>query len=166
MPYDPAAHHRRSIRLPGYDYSQPGWYFITACATRKRPVFGLLDGTGVTLNICGAFVRDAWLALPKRFAHVATGDYIVMPDHFHGLLQLLPRDADAEPCEPLGKIVAYFEYNTTSAINSWRAERHGAAPAQVWQRNFYEHIVRDEQEHEAFRFYMAENPRRAQLAQE
>ena len=165
MAFDPRRHRRRSTRLSGYDYSQPNVYSVTVCAARRGNCFGRLDGPRVALNWCGVLVRDSWLALPERFTHVALDRFVVMPDHFHGLLEFGPIQGSA-PREPLGKVMAFWKWESACAVTAWRAERHGAERVGIWQRGFHDHIVRDQEELEAIRLYIEQNPLRAFLKQQ
>ena len=85
----PQMHHRRSIRLPGYDYSQAGSYFVTICAQDSECLFGdVVDGM-VVLNDAGRMVQTVWDELPKHYPGVQLDEYIVMPNHFHGIVSLV-----------------------------------------------------------------------------
>jgi REP element-mobilizing transposase RayT len=210
MRYDPAKHHRRSIRLKGYDYATPGAYFVTMCAKDRACAFGAVVGNEMTLSDWGRLIAEEWAALPQRFAHIALDAFVVMPNHVHGIITIVddgrtgasrtgavtapppppnaprpgaPRTGavtappptappfgtgavTAPPFgtgavtaplpEPLGKIIAYFKYQTTKHINETRA----TPGAPVWQRNYYEHIVRHDRELNAIRRYIHDNPRR------
>ncbi|MGF1522371.1 MAG: hypothetical protein ACFBSF_08650, partial [Leptolyngbyaceae cyanobacterium] len=86
MSYDPDKHHRRSIRLKNFDYASPGAYFITICAYRRRCLFGeIIDGE-MHLNKLGHVVRDCWRAIPDHFSHVELDEWVVMPNHMHGIV--------------------------------------------------------------------------------
>jgi putative transposase len=196
--YNPKRHHRRSIRLPGYDYRQPGAYFVTICTYQGEPLFDdpVLKRVAETL----------WQRIPRHFPHVQLDAWVVMPNHLHGILiltgnpspsapppepdptcrgeaspespsstnqtpfagthsidQPLPRDASplqdhptGTPPGSLGTIVANFKSLTARRIN--RLRRTPSAP--VWQRNYYEHVVRHERALNAIRQYIAANPAR------
>ncbi len=88
--------HRRSIRLPGYDYAQVGAYFVTICTYQKECVFGEVGGDGVKLNDAGYMVNQWWLDLSRRFPTVETDEYVVMPNHLHGIIVI--RDVGADRC--------------------------------------------------------------------
>jgi putative transposase len=90
MRYNPDIHHRRSIRLPKYNYTQNGAYFITICTDQKQPLFGqIADGT-MQLNHLGYIARDCWLKIPQHFSHIQLDTFVIMPDHIHGILQIVP----------------------------------------------------------------------------
>src|SRR5918912_61579 len=86
MPYDPNRHHRRSIRLPGYDYTRPGWYFVTICAHGLQPLFGAIEGGALHLGDAGRMVERWWGKLNGKFRTVTTDAFVVMPDHIHGII--------------------------------------------------------------------------------
>src|SRR5689334_5620332 len=86
MKFDPQKHHRRSIRLQGYDYSTPGGYFVTIVAQGRACLFGKIVGGEVVLNDAGKMILVAWLAIPTRFPSVELGTFVIMPNHFHGIL--------------------------------------------------------------------------------
>src|SRR5207249_3130881 len=86
MPYDPDRHHRRSIRLRGYDYAQPGAYFVTICAHERRCLLAALDGGALRLNDAGLMIERWWGELNRKFPGVQTDAFVVMPDHIHGII--------------------------------------------------------------------------------
>ena len=86
MKIDPGKQHRRSIRLAGYDYCAAGSYFVTVCAAHKRCVFGKIENGALRLHPYGRIVEERWLALPEHFPHITLDEYVVMPNHFHGIL--------------------------------------------------------------------------------
>jgi len=88
MNYNPEIHHRRSIRLQGYDYSRAGAYFATICTQNRECFFGdVVDGDMVN-NIVGRMIETTWLELPNRFPHIDLDEFVVMPNHFHGIIVL------------------------------------------------------------------------------
>jgi REP element-mobilizing transposase RayT len=167
---------RRSIRLTGYDYAQVGGYFVTTCAAKKRCAFGKIQNNEVLLNPYGRMVRDSWLSLTEHYSQVDLDEFVVMPNHFHGILMInttvgakssllenvgeSPGNGAGKPRPykvTLGQMIGYFKYQTTKYINDYRAARH-LSPAVVWQRNYYERIIRDEKELDGIRRYIIENP--------
>lgn len=165
--YDPTIHHRRSIRLKGWDYRQPGSYFVTLVTHDREPLFGLVDGGTVTLTPLGLIAQTLWRNLPRHFAHVRLDEFIVMPNHVHGIIWLTanvrPPDADL-PASParqllpgsLGAVIGSYKSQVTRRINAMR-HTPGAA---VWQVNYYEHIVRNDRALAAIRQYICDNPMR------
>lgn len=169
--YDPNIHHRRSIRLPGYDYSQEGWYFITICTQNRLCLFGEIIEDRMRLEEAGLMIDLWWRKLPGKFKNVQMDKYVVMPNHLHGIIMVgaAPRgrpDIQRENQEQsyriaptLGDIVDWFKTMTTNQyirgvkIKSWKPFSE-----KLWQRNYYEHIIRDEKELNHFRQYIADNP--------
>jgi REP element-mobilizing transposase RayT len=167
MTYDPQRHHRRSIRFKGYDYSRPGAYYVTICAQKKDCIFGRVVDGHMYLNDIGAIVYSEWAKTEDIRDDVVTDAFVVMPNHFHGILILFEsRDRGTGPRAPtfenFGKptrhsiptIIRSFKATVTKQINEIR-ETPGKP---VWQRNYYEHIVRNENELNRIRRYIIENP--------
>jgi REP element-mobilizing transposase RayT len=168
-----ARHHRCSIRLRGYDYSRAGAYFVTICAQGRECLFGEIVDGEMLLNEFGGCVVRWWDDIPRHFVGVDTDAFVVMPNHVHGIIVIvgagLPRPygtiathtamgAETAPLRgrrpSLGNIVAYFKYQTTKTINEMRQ----TPSAPVWQRNYYEHIIRDEEPLNRIREYIINNP--------
>ena len=157
MKYDPQLHHRRSIRLSGYDYSQPGAYFVTICTYNRE--------LSLKAEQVKEIVRSAWDSLPARFPHVMLDEFVMMPNHIHGIIILAPT-AGAPPgrgaasrgaassAPTLGRVVRAFK--SVSAIEANRIMSRSERP--FWQRNYYEHIIRDEDELNIIRQYIRDNP--------
>ena len=101
MAYDPAKHHRRSIRLQGYGYSQPGAYFVTICTQNNEYLFGDVVDGGMVLNDAGQMVQGAWDELPANYPGIETDAFIIMPNHVHGIITIQPPDAKS-PLSPVG----------------------------------------------------------------
>jgi putative transposase len=155
---------RRSIRMKGFDYSQAGLYFVTICAKGHKRIFGRVFNGAVVLEPAGLAVRDVWLNLASRFPSAAFLDFVIMPNHFHGIVAIvdaLPRRGAASSAPTtrplaLGRIIRAFK--SLSAIEVSRAlGRRGGA---VWQRNFWEHIMGHEGELRTVREYIRQNPLR------
>ena len=167
MKFDPQQHHRRSVRLRGYDYAQGGGYFVTTCVAQKRCVFGNIENNQMRLSVYGKFVKECWLAITEHYPHVILDEYVIMPNHFHGILIInasgraqhaAPLHATCNvPAQSLGAIVRSFKSATTRCVNIHRTA-HRLSPVKVWQRNYYERIVRDETELDSIRRYIIENP--------
>jgi REP element-mobilizing transposase RayT len=154
--------HRRSIRLGGYDYRAAGGYFITVCTVNKRCVFGKIENDVLLLNVYGCIVAEEWKRTEELRANVILDEWIVMPNHFHGIL-LFRNNAfggkagQTLQANSLGAILGQFKSVVTKRINTYREER-GLSKVQVWQRNYYERIIRDEKELNETRRYIGENP--------
>lgn len=157
--YDPERHHRRSIRLRGYDYCQPGAYFVTINIQARLPLLGSITAGLMQHSPAGVMVAAQWQALTERFAHVALDAWVVMPDHLHGIVVL--QAGTAQPGPPLGSVIGAFKSLTTHAyIQGVEKEDWPAFPRRLWQRNYYERIVRDERALQAIRTYIEQNPMR------
>ncbi len=163
MSYDPDKHHRRSIRLKDYDYAQPGAYFVTICTCQRECFLGEIADGQVQLNECGDMVRAQWLSLPTYHLHVVLDEFVIMPNHLHGIIILTDADARAglltrpyKKRQGIPDLVRGFKTYSTRKIN----ERRGSQGIPVWQRNYYEHIVRNEEELHAIQEYIVNNPLR------
>ena len=86
MIYNPDIHHRRSIRLKGYDYSQIGAYFITICTQNRECLFGEIVDGAMVLNLVGEIIQEQWCTIPQRYAQVKSDEFVVMPNHIHGII--------------------------------------------------------------------------------
>jgi len=158
MPYDPNKHHRRSIRLRGYDYTQAGAYFVTMCAQGREPRFATITSAGLLSTSAGLMLDGWWRKLPGKFSAVALDTYVIMPDHLHAIVWLQPSSAEATP---LGTVMQWFKTMTTNAyIRGVRDDGWPAFDQRLWQRDYYEHIVRDEAALERIRAYIGNNPAR------
>jgi len=176
MQHDPDKHHRRSIRLKGYDYARAGAYFVTICVQNKECLFGNIADAEMRLNDAGHMVARWWQELAHKFSTVETDEFIVMPNHFHGIVVLVGADLRVCPvpdtrAEPganggaplrnvaLGEIVQWFKTITTNEYIRG-VEQHDWQPfaGRLWQRNYYEHIIRTDDELERIRDYIVGNP--------
>jgi putative transposase len=89
--------HRKQLRLRGYDYAFPGVYFVTICSAGKRPVFASTSGESIVLSLAGEIVRSEWIALPERFARLVLDEFVIMPNHLHGVLAFVGHAGGASP---------------------------------------------------------------------
>lgn len=159
---------RRSIRLPDYDYTFPAAYFVTLLAWQCRPVFGQVIDHTVQLSKTGVLAQREWLRLGQRFGHVELDEFVVMPDHVHGILLLTDvkdsssetNPADEPSAQPhvepgsLGAIVRAYKSTVARLVNFNRFSDGGP----LWQRNYYERVVDDERDLEQIREYIRSNP--------
>jgi len=175
MTYDSQIHRRRSIRLRGYDYSQEGGYFVTICTKDRACLFGTIVENKMQLNEAGRFVDDCWKQIPTHFPRVILDEYKIMPNHVHGIimiegnvgvqnlepLQKSLREPTHEPPEnkfqhiipnSIGSIVRGFKIGVTKWF------RQNTQVHVVWQRNFYEHIIRNDVSLNRIREYIMYNP--------
>jgi REP element-mobilizing transposase RayT len=177
-------HKRRSIRIKDYDYTQPGAYFITIVTYQHKCIFGQVQDGRTEINNLGKIACWEWIRLPQRFLNLALDAFIVMPNHIHGIIRIIhDRGTAAEEfnevhsptCraptnnvagssshERFGKpvpgsiptIVRSYKSSVTLQINRITRNRSGS----VWQRNYYEHIIRNEGELNQIRKYIDDNP--------
>jgi putative transposase len=151
MTYPTARLHRRlSIRLRGYDYAWAGMYFVTVCTHLKRCILGEVVEGEMRLNDAGRMVADTLASLPERFPSLKVDCSVVMPNHTHAILCL--GGSTVPESSALGEIVRSWKAKSARAI------RLGPDPSFGWQRNYYERILRDEEENDRIRRYIAENP--------
>lgn len=178
MTYNPDIHHRRSIRLKGYDYSQSGLYFITMCTYKKEPLFGEIVNGIIDLNEYGKIVKNEWLKTSEMRPSVELDEFIIMPDHIHGIIVItddgcgrgtmgqrwdtMHRALTDATTEQFGKptsntiptIIRGFKAAVTKQINIIR----NTPSVPVWQRNYYEHIIRNEESYIRISEYIKDNP--------
>jgi putative transposase len=160
MIYDPQKHHRRSIRLRGYDYSQAGAYFVTICARNHESIFGQIMEGKMVLNEYGQAVAECWCWLEIQYEYVELDECVVMPNHTHGIVILSGMDhsrrggSRTAPTKPLGRLVGAFKTVSTKRINQMRH----TPGAHARQRNYHEHVIRNEDELTHLRWYILDNP--------
>lgn len=151
---------RRSIRLQNYDYSQAGAYFVTICTQHRACVLGEVIDDAVQLSPLGQIVEEGWQWLAQRYSYVHLDKWVVMPNHLHGIVLLTDDDrrggsraAQNLPRKPLGQLVGAFKTVTTKQINALQN-----TPAAVfWQRNYHEHVIRNEADLSRLREYIENN---------
>ncbi len=192
MAFNPNIHHRQSIRMPGYDYSQAGAYFITLCTHQRAHLFGeIIDGR-MTLNDAGLIAQNCWNAIPEHFPLVYLDEFIIMPNHIHGIVVINnvgeihespnehTRHVRANNHSPnehkrhvraihesplqmtiverrnmiIPKLIGRFKMQAAKQINLGRY----TPGIPVWQRNYWERIIRDEREMQSVRQYIRNNP--------
>ncbi len=164
MVYYAEKHHRHSIRLKGYDYSQAGAYFITLVTRDRACLFGDVVDGGMRLNNAGRIAADSWQWLSEQYKYVELDEWGVMPNHMHGIIVIVDgrggsRTAPTDPThttdrKPLGRLIGAFKTVSTKHINEMR----GMPGVPVWQRNYYEHVVRNDDELNRIRAYIVNNP--------
>jgi len=157
---------RRSIRLKSYDYSADGAYFITVCVRNRECLLGEINDGRMILNQYGAVVRNIWEDLPDRLPDIDLDEYAIMPNHFHAIILInkspesieIHKDLDVDDIKTrrkmiLPKVVGRFKMLAAKAINQ-RREIEGS----FWQRNYYERVIRSEQDCQIGRQYIINNP--------
>lgn len=173
--FDPEIHHRRSIRLKGYDYTQPGAYFITFCTYQRMHLFGEVVDGKMVLNDAGKIARDEWFktAEIRPYVKLYEDEFVIMPNHGHGIIwidddvEARRRRAPTDVIEEFGKpvkgsiptIVRAYKSAVTYAVNGAQNMR-GAV---LWQKNYYEHIIRNDRELNNIGWYIVNNPLNWQL---
>jgi putative transposase len=202
MKYNPDIHHRRSIRLTGYDYSQCGYYFITVCTQGQRCLFGEIEKGRMILNDAGKMISCWWNELKNKYPNIEIDEYVVMPNHCHGIINIVgtvgadPVGADLRVCpnrkveqggrkeskgehigspqqgspvqgspvrpvqgRPIYKMVQWFKTMTTNEyIRNVKQNHWEPFDGRLWQRNYYEQIVRDKNSLSRIREYIIDNP--------
>jgi len=189
--FDPERHHRKSIRLRGYDYASPGAYFVTIVTQDRACLFGEISRGRMHLNAAGMAAQTMWAAIPVHFPRVRLDAFVVMPNHVHGIILIagtdaatddadesVPDDADelvrathasprrsppqspphhphGPPRRSIGAIIGSYKSAVSRHINQLRRPRSGL----VWQRNYYERIIRDYPSLQRVRKYIYANPR-------
>ena len=167
MAIPPELPKRRSIRYAGYEYTEPGGYFITILTHKRFPLFGTLSDGEMQLSRLGDLVKSCWIGLPNRFSFIALDEFVIMPDHFHGIIIINEKsgvqntsDREHRPESTtlqkgsLGSIIAAYKSSVTRIFNSLQRTRG----IEVWHRNYYERIIRDEDELNLTREYIRTNP--------
>jgi REP element-mobilizing transposase RayT len=177
-------HHRRSIRLKGFDYSHPGYYFVTICTKDRECLLAEISDSKIYLNEIGKMSDRIWHEIPEHFPNAAVDQFIVMPNHLHGIIQILEKNQNKDTAKErglmnqaptlqrssdcdfnsvqwimmknqalgLGKIIRFFKARSALEI------RNKKSISFYWQRNYFEHIVRDKSELFRIRNYIRENP--------
>lgn len=178
---------RRSIRVRGYDYSLPGYYFVTLVAKNRECIFGMVEGNQIRINEIGELVVICWLKISSHFDNTNLDEFVLMPNHLHGIvvieephgrgeashmIDLETKDqdfGDASPQHPIGTppgsigaIIQNFKSISTRKVNSLYFEPGN----KIWQRNYYERIIRNDRELNTIRQYIRDNPLNWELDKE
>lgn len=169
MPDDSNRYRRRSVRLPGYDYAAAGAYFVTIVAHARQCLFGAIAADRVHLNAAGELIAACWRDIPRHFPRATLDEWVIMPNHLHGIVFLDVPAAVATPQSPgsrplraaprgtaaqsLGAIVQNFKSVSARVFNRRRVP---AIP--LWQRNYFEHVIRSDADLARIRRYITDNP--------
>jgi putative transposase len=163
-------HGRHSIRLPEYDYSTPGMYFTTVVAYGRECLFGEITKGKIKLSPIGEIVRREWFktAQLRPYVELQIDEFVVMPNHVHGIIRIIDNVGARRRRAPtnknniekfgkpvLGSIPTIIRAFKSAATYHVGKELH---PANLWQSNYYEHIIRDSQDYERIAFYITQNP--------
>jgi REP element-mobilizing transposase RayT len=179
MIFNPDIHRRRSIRLKAHNYSSAGSYYVTVCAQNRECMFGKIVDTEMKLNDVGWMVQGVWDELPGHYPGVRTDSFVIIPNHIHGIIVLTgstqrrgesrirPREGDHKDrpygtlAGTIGRVMQGFKSITTRKYIRGIME-YGWPPFQkrLWQRNYFERVIRDEAEMNRVREYIIGNPAR------
>lgn len=145
---------RHSIRLEGYDYSKAGIYFITICVKDREPLLGRVE-EGILLSSVGSIIEEQWYILAERFCNIKLHDFVVMPNHIHGIIEIMWYErAEQSPAPTVGDIICVYKSLTTKICN----KKENLKGRVLWQRNYWEHIIRNENEYYKISEYIISNP--------
>lgn len=175
-------HHRRTIRLKGYDYSQAGLYFVTICVQNRQCLFGEIIGGKMVLNDLGKIAYDEWIKLSERYPHIMFDVFQIMPNHMHGIININNPTVGAtlavvlnNPVAPIGNPVGHIKAGASPApttvgniVGAYKSlvangclkiyKQNNQTMWKLWQRNYYEHIIRNEQSYQRIAEYIINNP--------
>ena len=170
MNYNPDIHHRCSIRLKGYDYSRAGFYFITICTQNWQHLFGEIADGEMILNDAGRIAYNEWVRTPEIRSEIQLGEFVVMPNHFHGIVKICrgdrpvapalvaPTISPSAPAGPKPKSIGSFMSGFKSSVTKQINRLHNTPGVPVWQRNYYEHIIRNDESYRKIAEYIISNP--------
>lgn len=201
MPYNPTIHHRRSIRLKGYDYSQSGLYFVTICVQNRECLFGKTADGEMVLDNAGKMIEKWCAELPNKFSDIMLDEFVIMPNHFHAIivntgigggdvgadLRVCPDDVNnvcpdesnkhnnnisgernvsgehnilgEHAGSPLHRVVQWFKTMTTNEyIRGVKTLNWQPFNKKLWQRNYWEHIIRNDESYQRIANYIINNP--------
>jgi putative transposase len=180
MKYNPNIHHRRSIRLKNYDYSQKGFYFVTICIQNREHLLGEIRNQEMMLNDAGRMIHKWYNELENKFTDIKCHEMITMPNHFHCIIEnaIVGVGADLRVCpnntgehiegehigSPLHRVVQWFKTMTTNEYirgvkqNGWQRFNK-----KLWQRNYWEYIVRNNNEFNRISQYIINNPKKWEI---
>jgi len=158
--YDSRIHDRHSLRLKGYDYTSPGYYYVTINVQDQFLLFGEVENQKIYYNEFGRIVRKTWLWLKQQYSYIELDEWILMPDHLHGIIVYKSNgnghsQMTSTVIKPLGRLIGAFKTVSTKKINIVR----NTTGCRIWQRDFYDHIVRDNNDLERIRWYIKKNPK-------
>ena len=156
---------RKLNRKPGYDYSSPGFYFITICVRNMSCIFGNVVNGCMNLNEYGKIVDETWMWLEKRYNYIHLDDYIIMPNHIHGIIiiensnvgrgrDLSLQNVNYQKIKPLSQIIGAFKTISSKQIHNMGYNTF------LWQRSFYDNIIRNEYALYKIQKYIKNNPKK------
>ena len=160
---NPSSPHRKNLRIPDFDYSQPGAYFVTIVTKDRKTLFGQIVDGEMALNDIGRMVEEVWIAIPSHFPNVELGEFVIMPNHIHGIISITVGATHASPLTRVakgpmpGSIAAIVGSFKSTASRKFR-ETTANPGKHLWQRNYYEHIIKNERDYQATYDYILANP--------
>ncbi len=172
---------RKNPRLPGFDYSTPGLYYVTLNANNRDGIFGdviVNRGVGADFNVgplvnirltaFGSMITEWWATIPNKFSNVRLHEYVVMPDHFHGIVEMFDEKGPTSKSAPttnnlpaptdLPRVMQWFKSVSTNEYIRWHKINHKYYDRRLWQTNYYEHITRANGDLDRIRQYIVNNP--------
>jgi putative transposase len=168
MTFNPEKHHRRSIRLKNYDYSNSGVYFITICTHQRKYIFGHIHNSIMHLNPWGQIIAQEWEKSADIRQEIILGTWVVMPNHFHAIVQIDRQTSPTQEPPPtnhpkrhmkprsLSSLISSFKASATRQIRLITPQQNQP----IWQRNYHEHIIRDRDAWEKINHYIDNNPKK------
>jgi putative transposase len=163
MSSDTPQQHRKSIRLANHNYHQPGSYFITICSHNRAAIFSTIRDNVSHLSIYGEVINNCWHVIPKHFPTIRSDSFVIMPNHIHGIIHIddwdknkpvIPESVSSLKPSSLSSIVASFKSASTKFIR----KRINNTSVEVWQRNYYDRVIRNEKELLEVCQYIEANP--------
>jgi len=165
MSINPIPYNRRSVRLVGYDYSSPGAYFVTVVTYHRACMFGRVISEKMEINALGKIIQEYWVKLPDHFSDIETEPFVVMPNHIHGIITLHENDRRGTiyRAPTLEKFAQPIVGSIPTIIRTYKAAVSRNAKRElglihIWQRNYYEHIIRNQSELASIAGYILTNP--------
>ena len=163
-------HHRKSLRLKDYDYSQNGYYFVTICTKDGKEYFGKIKDNEMILNRVGETAKKKWLEIPEHFEDVRLDEHVIMPNHVHGIVIIDSEDpvGNRHACSLQGRqyqklpvVIGSYKSAVTHELNQMQNKLHFK-----WQKSFYDHIIRNDKSLDRIRKYIRYNPLKWEYDQE
>lgn len=146
---------RIANRIPAYDYSQDGAYFVTICSEGRKPIFSTIVGDGSPVpKACGKIAEALIQRISEKYPMVQIDKYVIMPDHIHILFRI--RNGTGHPSPAMGNVIGWYKYQTSKEINS----TIGTPGQQIFQRSYYDHVIRNQQDYNEIWEYIDNNPRK------
>lgn len=157
---------RKHLRLPDYDYSTTGFYYVTLCTQNRECLFGNITNGKMLLNDSGEMVNEVWRLLPNQYPNIEMDTYTIMPNHLHGIIFITEGTAQ-RPSATLSNIIKNFKtYSSYCYIEGVRKHGWASYEKRLWQRSFYEHVIRNDESLSKIQQYIINNPLKWELDKE